>query len=273
MQDQKEEGDADPLGKKVKGHKVKEVKLGDLSFDYIGQECQDKALPALFYFALSANESLSVDPINQPVTALLGHPLRIFSLNLPGHGKDLPSQEGMRHWAEQFKNNQDPLTPFIESIVKSIEALVADGLAPPEKIALMGLSRGSFIALHVAARLPFIRTLVCFAPLLDLSFSSEFEKLEEHPLVENLDPFSLVPALCDRQLRFYIGNVDRRVGTERTFQFVQQLCSAATQKGIRSPQIELVVTPSIGFLGHGTSKESFEAGAAFIAQKLGVSHE
>lgn len=81
---------------------------------------------------------------------------------------------------------------------------------------------------------------------------------------------SLIPHLIGKKLRFYIGNHDTRVGTANCFQFIEALAEASFQNRISSSDVELIIGPSIGHQGHGTSKEIFTKGADWMAEKLGV---
>lgn len=240
------------------------------TWSFIGPALEQGPMPALFYFALSFHESLAVDPFNQPVVHLGNKPLRIFSLDLPAHGHDFPATQAIKAWAEAFTMGEDLLTPFIEQIKNSIHELLGQDLLIENQIGVMGLSRGGLIACHVAAKVPFIRYILGFAPLTHLSFSLEFADLKDRPEVQAFSIETLKDQLYDRHMRFYIGNRDLRVGTTLCFESVKQLVETAFIHKIRSPQIELIISPSIGHLGHGTPKENFEQGADWIASKLGV---
>lgn len=235
---------------------------------YLGPDLSEGPLPALFYFALSAEESLQVNPFNQPVTLLSHLPLRIFSIDLPAHGPGLSAVQAIGVWAAEFTLGRDPITPFLHKVEDQIEALAVQKAFT--QIAVMGLSRGAFIACHVAARLSEIRTILGFAPLTQLTFAKEFKEIKEHPKAEALNASHLVDALADKTIRFYIGNLDKRVSTHRCFYFIETLCEAAYHRKVRSPPIELILKPSIGYQGHGTSKEVFQEGACWIAEKLGL---
>ncbi len=241
------------------------------TWSFIGPALEQGPMPALFYFALSFHESLAVDPFNQPVVHLANKRVRIFSLDLPAHGPDFPATHAIKAWAESFILGDDPLTPFIETIKNSIYELLAQGLLIENQLGVMGLSRGGLIACLVAAKIPFIRYILGFAPLTHLSFSLEFADLKDRPEVQAFSIEALKDQLCDRHIRFYIGNRDLRVGTTLCFESVKELVETAFVRKIRSPQIELLIGPSIGHLGHGTPKETFEQGADWIASKLGVS--
>ena len=230
----------------------------DIEVAHIGPPLKEGHLPAVIYFGLSGQESLDTDPYNQPAVYLAKHPIRVFSFDLPAHGPNLNSIDAIGVWEKEFNEGQDPLAPFIDRVAFSLKELVSRGLIIHEKIGFMGLSRGCLLASLVAAKHDHARALVGFAPLTQLPFAQE-HNLENH--VENL---------CDLPIRFYIGNRDIRVGTDKCFHLVEKLVNAAFEKGERSPPVEMLIGPSIGHQGHGTSKDVFEAGADWIGRKLGA---
>lgn len=242
--------------------------LSDLEVSYIGPNLEKGALPAVFYFALSAEESLNVDPYNQPALFFLDYPIRVFSLDLPAHGKGQKAVDAITVWAKEMSQGKDPISEFIDKATLAIETLLEKGHLIEDKIGLMGLSRGGLIACHVASKLSYLRHILCFAPLTDLALSKEFQGLKEDHAVKKLNLRNLTSTIFDRSLRFYIGNRDVRVSTSACFHFMESLVETAFQHQIRSPQIEMFITPSIGQFGHGTSKESFISGAQWLAEEL-----
>ncbi|MBI3236111.1 MAG: prolyl oligopeptidase family serine peptidase [Chlamydiales bacterium] len=239
---------------------------------YLGPDVDQGPLPALFYFSLSSQESLLQDPFNQPALYLSGLPLRVFSMTLPGHGKNLPSTQAMAFWAQEILSGHNLIHPFLLQIEKSIKTLIDRKILLSDQIGAMGLSRGAFIALHAAARIPLFQTIVGFAPLTKLLAIKEFKNISPPPLAEELDLIHLHGLLYNKTIRFYIGNLDVRVGTSHVFHLVEKLSKTASEHKIRSPKIELIITPSIGHQGHGTSKEVFQQGAHWIAKELGALH-
>jgi hypothetical protein len=237
---------------------------------YKGPDFSFGPLPALFYFALSAQDSLNLDPLNQPVAYLSSSSLRIFSMTLPGHENHLPPTQALHFWANKIAQGHNLITEFIEKIKTVIETLLHQHVLIPDRIAVAGLSRGSFIATHAAASIDQFRWILGFAPLTDLSYTKEFQDLYQNPDVKLLSLEHCIPFLINRPLRYYIGNHDTRVGTRQCFDFVEKLATAAFDSMIRSPQVELMIAPSIGRDGHGTSQEIFHEGAQWIAEKLGV---
>jgi esterase FrsA len=242
----------------------------DIEIAYVGPDVSEGPLPALFYFALSAEESLCRDPFNQPVTYLSALPLRIFSLTLPGHGPSLPATQAMHVWAREISSGRDIVREFISQVQNAVDGLIQEGILMPERLGVMGLSRGGFIAVHAAAQIPLFRWIVAFAPLTQLSAIKEFQEIAHLPLVKQIGLEHLVEQISDRHLRFYIGNLDTRVGTRHCYDFIEKASQHASCKKIRSPQIELIIAPSIGHHGHGTSKATFHAGAQWLAENLGA---
>ena len=225
---------------------------------FVGPPLEEGPLPALIYLALSDEESLHLDPFNQPVKYLKSSRIRIFSLTIPGHGPDLDPTKAITFWRQKFDEGIDILTPFFNQAAQQIK----DWQHHMSSIAIGGLSRGAFCACHIAALLPQVKIVLGFAPLIQLELAKEMQGCHLPNLA--LDP----DTLCDRTIRFYIGNRDLRTGTENCFQFVRDLANAAFQRKIRSSPIELIVGPSIGHQGHGTAPHVFEAGANWLMEKL-----
>jgi predicted esterase len=225
----------------------------DLTCAWTGPELSEGPLPALLYFALSAEESLSLDPFNQPVVALSDSPIRIFSLTLPGHEAGRDKTKAMEYWADKLLAGEPIIDQFAEQAKTLISHLIAQEIAT-ENIGVAGLSRGAFAAAHVAAADHRVRTILGFAPL-----TTHFGEL-------NL--LFLADKLSDRTHRYYIGNRDTRVGTRDCFDYVEALVESAYTNKVRSSAIELILFPAIGHKGHGTPQQIFEEGARWIAKEL-----
>jgi esterase FrsA len=237
---------------------------------YVGKELSEGPLPALFYFALSAKESLMTDPFNQMVVKLQKSPVRIFSIDLPSHGEGLAATEALKVWAEEIAQGKDPVHSFLNSTAHSIQSLFEQGHLIPEKTAVAGLSRGAFIATEIAARLSWIPTILGFAPLTQMQYAKEFQDMQDNPIVSSLSLSHQIPRLIHKKLRFYISNRDTRVGTKECFDFIFALAEQAYQHRVRAPHIELLIKSPLGHQGHGTSQEIFEEGADWILKEWGL---
>lgn len=237
---------------------------------YIGPDLEEGChLPCVIYLALSAKETLLIDPFNQPAAYLHPHPLRVFSVDLPFHGESLPATEGMKRWAEEYVKGNDLLSEFLDKLESSLNTLFTH--INPSQVAIMGLSRGGFIASHIAARIERITKIALYAPLTYLPGCLEFADLKESPLVEHLNLSPLTPLLAHKKIKVLIGNRDLRVSTDLCYQWIRSLVDTAFSSNIKSAPIEMALKPSIGYMGHGTSKETFEEGALWILSQLGLS--
>lgn len=227
--------------------------------------CLDKgALPAVFYFSISAKESLSLPPFCHYINYLEKNksgPCRFFSITLPFHQEPLPKEEAIGAWVDSIKDGVDPLSPFISSASNLIEDLFEQNLLIKNKIVLCGLSRGTLIALLVASKQPLCRSIIGLAPLLDLKACKESKDLENHPLLDLLSAFHVKESLIHKKILFFIGNRDLRVGTQKSVDLVCSLADLAHEKRQRGGSFKLIIDDSIGYLGHGTSDETFEKAA------------
>ncbi len=249
----------DPLAVKVTNNNT---------FYYVGPGLEKGAVPTLFYFALSAQDSVSQDPYNQIVQFLPLSEVRVISMTLPYHEPPLKPQDALFRWAKDFSQGTDPLSPFFDKVEEVVEFLQKEELLLPEKIAIAGLSRGALIAMFASLRIPSFRYLLFYAPLTDLSKAAEFSDLSTHPLVSYYRSHTVASKLYDRKFKMFMGNRDERVGTRNCFELFESLTETAFEHGIRTPPIELLLYPSIGFKGHGTPPEIFKAGADWIAETL-----
>ncbi len=231
----------------------------------VGPSLDQGPLPAIFYFALSAKDSLETDPYNQPVVHIKEKRMRIFSLDLPFHKENDSPLTALQFWGKALEHSDRLILEFIQEIQETIHVLSQKNLLIPGKIGAMGLSRGGFIATHAAARIPDIGFVVGFAPLTKISCGKDFTK---SPFTTALDLEHLVDQLVGKPLQFYIGNLDARVGTRFCFEFIEALTVASHTKHIRSPQVHLCLFPSIGHQGHGTPPHIFCEGASWLAGKL-----
>lgn len=239
-----------------------EIRPG-LEVSWTGAPLELGALPGFFYFALSAEESLGQDPYNQPVVALAEAPLRCYSLTLPSHGPGFDHREAMYDWAKDVQLGAKELLQFLDAVEEAIRFLIGAGWLLKERIAFGGLSRGGFIATHLAARLGNAAGVVGYAPLTRISFLTELEGIGR-----SLDLHALAPQLTRTPIRFYIGNRDVRVSTDECYDFIRKVAEAAYADGVRSPMVELIITHAIGHQGHGTPSTSFYGGAHWISERL-----
>jgi esterase FrsA len=191
--------------------------------------------------------------------------IRFFSMTLPAHENGLSPHDALQTWAEDMAKGIDVFGEFLDAAQKAVEFAIHQKLVDPTKLAVAGLSRGAFFASHLAAREKRFRHILQFAPITRLEKTKEFHSLKENALLRSHDLFALAPQIADRNIRFYIGNRDTRVDTRSCFEFAMHLVENASTK---SPSIGLIISPSIGQHGHGTSPEIFRDGANWLADCL-----
>jgi hypothetical protein len=133
----------------------------------------------------------------------------------------------------------------------------------------MGLSRGGFLSGYLASRIPTARVIVLFAPLLSWEASYNFQEVAKLGAIpEKYDLFKRADQFRHTALRIYIGNLDQRVGVRPSFEFIEAIAADQHAARIVPVPCELVIRPSLGYLGHGTAPETFVEGARWAAAHL-----
>jgi esterase FrsA len=242
----------------------------DINLYYLGPHLDEGPLPAVFYFSISGKGSLTLDPLNQPALVLNQYPMRIFSIDLPGHLEGVNPKTAMQFWAEAVKKGDDFIASFCDKVALAIDTLKSNKVLCPEQCGIAGLSRGAFLAVHVANRCDAISAILGFAPLSRLDQLDELINTPESVLAK---PFNLEyhsSNIIGRPFKFFIGNHDTLVGTDNAFGLVHSLVDESVKKGVKSPPVSLSIYPSIGHKGHGTPKEIFEEGAQWMAKQVGL---
>lgn len=237
---------------------------GNKEFVFRGPSLELGKKKCIFYFAAGGVETLVDMPFATPVIPCIENDVRVFSLDIPFHGKTKNHNLAIQQWYEELLLGHDPLTTFFEDTTKSILQIVNNSRIC-SSFGLMGLSRGAFIALHLAKRIEQSCPVVGFAPLIDLFGLEETKKLL---IKKELSLFHDVDLLCKKPIRLSIGNNDTRVGTKNAFLFLEKIVEKSVAQSVRSCQIELYIHPSIGHKGHGTSTETFYEGTQWLLSKL-----
>lgn len=239
---------------------------------FCGPNVSEGPLPAFFYFALAGDESLTLDPYHQPVLPFIGKAIRVFSMTLPFHGPGFDKFQAMEVWMKHLSEGDAFLDIFFEKSLRAIDWLISIGIVDPNHIAIGGLSRGGFIATQLAAKEKRFRILLAFAPLTRFQILDEYGISPSLLLEKQIEAYDLlrqVPSLLHLEhTRIYIGNRDTRVGTDACYQFVRAWVEQTHELRARNCRIELFITPSIGFKGHGTASSVFQEGAYWVQKQL-----
>jgi pimeloyl-ACP methyl ester carboxylesterase len=226
------------------------MKFDDLDIGSIGTSNK-----VCLYFALSQQASLHEDPYNQFPLFLhsLGH--SIVSITLPFHETDFD----LSPWKKAFLENRDILSPFLDKVARFVKPQLEKGAL----FSVAGLSRGGLVAMLLAAQIKEIKNIVLFAPVLD----AEYIFQTKHPLLKKMSPLHMIESFLEKNIAIYVGNNDERINSKYCAEFIFNLAKAAKAQNICNYSYELFVKQSIGHLGHGTSKESFEQGALWLDKK------
>lgn len=245
---------------------MNQIEINGIEFHYLGPSLSEGPAPTIFYFALSAQATLLVDPYNQPITSLDFHRVRVMTCTIPEHEEPKSPYDAIASWVQHLQNHQDILTSFFKKVAEAIHVMIEKNMIKIHQFGLMGLSRGAFIATHLSYYFDFPIPVVGFSPLIKLSQTKEAQ--EAKMLTSSLDLTNFKDKLIDKRIFYFIGNKDSRVGSKICADFIFDLALLANEKNIRSLPFELKVFPSIGYMGHGTPKAIFIEGSKLLLAKI-----
>jgi len=267
--------------RKVEEHNVRHGEVPGMSaWRYAGPELDDGEKPAVVYFALTAGQSLGLDPFNGLTREVVGDRIggegdsagvRVFSMTLPFHGSMEQNEIAFRNWVMSYENGSDLVSEYCDRALLGIQELIRRGWIDPKRLGIAGLSRGALIASLIAAREQNVKAVLGFAPVTSLLALREFQQVENREGRDQLARLDLLHHsrdLASRSVRFYMGNRDARVGTRNAFNFIEQLAEDGFSQGHRSPRAELLMYPSVGMDGHGTPPKVFRDGARWLLGQI-----
>jgi len=222
--------------------------------------------PTVFIFSMDRRTSLE-----NPSFARSGHLLResdgvlCVSLDVPAHGDDArPAESGLPGWKARLARNENLVATFTRQASLALDYLVRQGYSDSKRIAVIGVSRGGFLALHFMAADSRVAAVAALAPVTHLPTVTEFAALKNHPLTESLSILHLVPKLAARPIWIVVGNRDERVGTDNCINLMQALY-AATPAGMKLCPAELHLLPGEN---HRQPPNSHEAAAAWLSKTI-----
>lgn len=178
----------------------------------------------------------------------------------PGDPSSLPG------WAMHCKRGTDFVKPYVERCRDVLDHLIAEGFTDPQRVAVQGISRGGFCALHFAAAEPRIKAVAGISPVTNPLALQEFEGVTS----EQAASISLgqhLEKLAGRPVWISIGNTDERVSTDECISFARRLV-ASTRKLL--PELTLVpvhITVSTS-LGHRAPDDAYSAAAAYLLRQV-----
>jgi len=242
---------------------------GGVRFGLFGDKPK-KPAPTLFVFATGL-EDLERQPVYTEIGRRLApHGFLHVALDPPCHGEDIKPGEpsGLVGWRHRLEKGDALVADFTARASAVLDHLIKEGYTDQGKVAACGVSRGGFLAFHLAATDKRIAAAIGFAPVTNLLALSEFKGMEKHEPTRALNLVRVAPKLAGRPIWISIGNHDERVNTDDAIAFTRQVvtATAAKQKDKAIP-VELHVG---GSLGHRDLPGSHERAAAWLLQQVGI---
>ena len=230
-----------------------------------------KPAPTLFMFAQSVEYMRDRATFNEVGQRLAAHGYLYVVVDPPCHGADSKPGEPpeLRGWRYRIDQGESLVEPFTQRASDVLDHLVNEGYTDVAKVAVVGTSRGGFLALHFAAADARIRAVATFSPVTDLAALSEFRGDEQHPTVQSLSTLNLADKLAGRAVWISIGNNDARVSTEAAIALSRKLVAVGVAKAPPDPKpivpVELIVGPSSG---HSAIQHAHALAAVWLLKQM-----
>jgi len=242
----------------VGGAHAADIKLAKTwSGDAYGYVPQPRPGPLALFFTTGIKESLT------GAFTTVSEDLRkagyvIASMDVPCHGRDTPkpfSRGEVRFRDAIGLNSETPVlldcwaarsvgydmfSGYIKAVSRVITDIQRKKIAAPGRVIVVGVSRGGYIALRLAAD-PRITDIVALAPVTNLQTLEEFSKYQVDQSVYGLD--GLATALTTKRTFFQIGSNDDRVGTLDVLRLVTEIKHRAAANPV---DMTLIMTPVDG---------------------------
>jgi len=216
--------------------------------------------PTLFVLAAALETMRDDGHFNALGRILARYGFMSIMLDPPAHGDDRRPAEGesmegaLLAWRQRLDRGEDLVGPFNRHAEEVLDYLVAQHLADPARVGAFGISRGGFLAFHLAAADPRIRFAAALSPLIDPMALKEFAGDPQHERAEAASAIRLAPKLAGRPIWIGISNDDMRVDVGQIIAFTRAVVRASAEGQPPNPVIpvELVMGPAsaAGGLGH-----------------------
>lgn len=234
----------------------------------VGTEKYDKPAPTLFIIgnpmAMLEKESMRYLLETGEALAKKGWVYVVLDPACEGHDLKPGQPSSLSGWAIHAKAKEDFLGPYLRNCIDVLDHLIAEGVTDPQQVAVQGVSRGGFCALHFAAREPRIKAVVGISPVTNPLALKEFAGVTAEQ-VAGISLDQVLEPLAGRTVWISIGNADDRVSTDDCITFSRRLV-ATTQK--LNPQMNLFpVQLHVGMsAGHRSPDNAYRAAADFLLQ-------
>lgn len=206
----------------------------------------DKPIATVLVLAMDQKTSLEKSSFNRSALLLKKqHEVLCISLDMPAHGSDRRPGErnGIAGWHDRLANKENIVEDFTSRATGVLNYLIEKGYTDRDRIGVIGISRGAFMALHLMAANPMIKAVAVDAPCAYLPAVREFADLKGDLLTESLSLINIADSPnLQKPIYLMVGNHDTRVGTEHSIRFAQAVVAAAPVN-VRLRPIELHVVP------------------------------
>ena len=179
-----------------------------------------------------------------------------------GYAQQPGEPSSMAGWAIHATKGEEFVQSYVAGCREVLDHLIAEGFTDPQRVAVQGVSRGGFCALHFAAAEPRIKAVVGIAPVTNPLALTEFANVTPTQAAAiSLD--GVMESLAGRTVWISIGNSDDRVSTDECISFTRRLVTATRRL---QPQLNLIpVHLHVGMsAGHRAPDDAYTAATAFL---------
>lgn len=179
-----------------------------------------------------------------------------------GYAHRLGEPSSMAAWAIHTKKGEEFVQPYVTGCRAVLDHLIAEGFTDPQRVAIEGVSRGGFCALHFAAAEPRIKAVIGISPVTNPLALKEFAGVTATQAAAiSLD--GVMKSLIGRPVWISIGNSDDRVSTDDCIGFTRRLVTATRRL---QPKLNLIpVHLHVGLsAGHRAPDDAYSAAADFL---------
>ena len=254
-----------------------QLQTGDgVRFAFIGPK-EARRAPLVFILGGDRKGTLEGESSNVVGSVLAGQGFVQASVDIPCHGDDKRPGEpdGLSGWRSRLEKGERLFAAFNTQVASVLDYLVRQGTVDAARVGVCGISRGGFVALHLAATEPRMRFVVAFAPVTDLLALREFNGIADPAPARALDVMTLADKLVDRPIWISIGHNDERVGSGHAIDFALHMMRISVKHKMpmihfwSGDDIRLTVTPSEGANGHSSYRGAHEDAATWILRWSG----
>ncbi len=221
--------------------------------------------PTMVLLGASAHTNLTHPDFSRQGLLMHAKGWNVVALDAPCHGDDLRPGEAQEilGWAARFQKDEDAVADFVRRTNDVIDQLVKDGAAKPGSVAMMGISRGGFLAFHVAAGNARIGAVCALAPVMDWGVVREFAQMRDNKLVRSTALINWADKItCP--VWTIIGSDDDRVDTAKTVEVMQRLlANNKTRNAGLAIDLHVTSTP-----GHSSQAWWHDEGAHWLLNRV-----